>query len=333
MREFQGGKQGNGNDATGAGTAAIGPGKRTLTEGLPAAGAGNAAPSSVATPAALQAILAKGDAMTGEEAVIARDALFSLDGDAFSTMLEQALLSTAFLDMMHQTDFAALIDASKDAGGSSDDDKDAGKGTGAVAGKDAGGKTTRKVVVPTTLLKPATNTIPTDFKRANQIYRPHGITIEKGHHLDISEKTTKKLLGADESLDEFTTDKATAEELKLVKQNREKGHITGYWIPAMTSSRGETLDSSLKNLGADRTSVVVSTAARAQDTFAHELGHALGLPHDADANNLMADGSIRNITGKGIDKLTKAQLTTIRKSIYVELGKKAAAKKDGKDAP
>src|SRR5690606_1923359 len=123
---------------------------------------------------------------------------------------------------------------------------------------------------------------------------------------------------------------ATAEELKLIKHNRGKGRISGYWVPGMSDgSRGEALiKSDLGNMPDDRTSVVVNSSNKAQDTFAHEVGHILGLDHEAtdDPNNLMTRGAKRKIAGKDIDQLTDAQLAVIRNSLFLEIGKKGVGK-------
>lgn len=249
-------------------------------------------------------LLKKGEKMTKKEAQEIKQLLFQLNGDDFKRALKAA---------MESADFFRWI-----------------KKMGIVETLDAMAKTTSEVVISTTLLKPAADVIDSDFKRANEIYNPKGIEIEKGNATVLSEKETKAIIGNELILDEFTGASATAEELKLIKHNRGKGRISGYWVPGMSDgSRGEALiKSDLGNMPDDRTSVVVNSSNKAQDTFAHEVGHILGLDHEAtdDPNNLMTRGAKRKIAGKDIDQLTDAQLAVIRNSLFLEIGKKGVGK-------
>jgi len=63
-----------------------------------------------------------------------------------------------------------------------------------------------------------------------------------------------------------------------------------------------------------------------RDTFAHELGHNLGLDHYNFSNNLMADGSVRavpsgladiNPDGAQLDQFTASQIAIMRDSPFV----------------
>ncbi len=63
-----------------------------------------------------------------------------------------------------------------------------------------------------------------------------------------------------------------------------------------------------------------------RDTFAHELGHNLGLDHFEVAQNLMASGGVRaipssvadiNPSGAQLDQLTASQISTLRNSQFV----------------
>ncbi|MEM7186589.1 MAG: DUF4157 domain-containing protein [Bacteroidota bacterium] len=261
--------------------------------------------------AKMLALLTKGDQMTKAEAKEIRKLLFELNGDDFKRALKAALDDDNFLHWIKKMGIIEILTSAA--------------------------KSSLEVVIPTTLLKPAADVIDADFNRANQIFNPKGIEIEKGNAKVLDEKESKKVIGKNLVLHEFD-DKATREELKMVKHNRVKDRITGYWVPDMSDgSRGEALTKSdLANLPDDRTSVVVNSSNRAQDTFAHEVGHVLGLDHTeddnipdtvaGDPNNLLTSGDNRKIVGAGIDQLTDGQLAVIRKSLFIEIGKKGVGK-------
>ncbi len=268
-------------------------------------------PKAGSSEAQILDILKKGAKMSKLEAKEVQKLLFELKEDDFKRAIKAAMESPKFMTWLGKLGILEILATLS--------------------------KTSTEVVIPTTLLKPAANVIDADFTRANQIYNPQGIEIEKGNAKVLSEKESKKVIGNNLVLDEFTATSATAEELELIKNNRMKGRITGYWVPDMTSSRGEGLiKSDLGNMPDDRSSVVVNAKNRAQDTFAHEVGHLLGLDHTGadtipdttanDPNNLMTNGTNRKITGAGIDKLTPGQLAIIRKSLFLEIGRKGVGK-------
>jgi len=305
VRAFQSGKEDKDGKPLSA-DGVIGP----LTWGtLRKSASKSTAPETKVSKEKLGQILAKGVAMSPEEAAEAKKSLFQLEGDEFKGVIKEAVASGAFMAMLSKLPLKEILDI--------------------VA------NLTQEVVIPTTLLKPAVNTIDDDFKRANEIYNPRGIEIEKGNKIELSEKATKKLLGHDLKMTEFTTKKATSDELKLIEMNRQEERMAGYWVPDFHNptrpgggSRGEGLmKEHLDNLGDGRQSVVINTSNRAQDTFAHEVGHVLGLDHaTGQPLNLMAPGTERKITGAGIDQLTDAQLAILRSSIFTELGRKGVGK-------
>lgn len=59
--------------------------------------------------------------------------------------------------------------------------------------------------------------------------------------------------------------------------------------------------------------MAVATDHSGADTFAHELGHVL-INEGHTASGLMEDGSTRDKTKTGADRLTNAEVTAIRAS-------------------
>ncbi|MCE9558313.1 MAG: PEP-CTERM sorting domain-containing protein [Armatimonadetes bacterium] len=75
----------------------------------------------------------------------------------------------------------------------------------------------------------------------------------------------------------------------------------------------------------DTTAILGYSALGRVDTFSHELGHVLGLPHVSGNNRLMAAGGGRNIPqtlgnvapdGLGYDLLVTSEINTIRNSRF-----------------
>lgn len=196
-----------------------------------------------------------------------------------------------------------------------------GAGVGALAGGLLGyfasGRSSgagRSVTVNITRLAGTTDTTAADLGTANTVFSQAGVSVARGAEETLSAADSTAVLGADNTLDEFSGPLLTAEETMLLTHNRTPGRITAYWVPSLSAgSRGEAMIPSYHGV-ADST-IVISSSARAADSFAHELGHCLldNGSHDADPNNLMASGSIRNFT----DRLTDAQIRTIQSSRYV----------------
>ena len=158
-------------------------------------------PAPGSNEAKMLALLTKGDQMTKEEAKEIKKLLFELSGDDFKRALKAALDDDNFVDWITKLGILEIIASV--------------------------GKSSLEVVVPTTLLKPAADVIDADFNRANQIFNPKGIEIEKGNSKVLSEKESKKVIGNNLILHEFTGSSATKEELKLIKHNRVKDRMTG----------------------------------------------------------------------------------------------------------
>jgi len=186
---------------------------------------------------------------------------------------------------------------------------------GTVAGGVAGYLLAKKVSVNVTRLNGVGNSLGTDIATANRVFSQAGITIQTAKTETLSAADSSAILGADNKLDDFTSPALTTEEQSLVAHNRTAGRITAYYVPEFihAGTRGEAMIPSYH--GVTESSIVISSADRVNDTFAHEMGHVLlnDASHDNDASNLMASGDIRNFT----DKLTKGQIKKAQGSKYV----------------
>ena len=190
-----------------------------------------------------------------------------------------------------------------------------GAGIGALAGGLFGALAGWKTVTTnTTVLAGASDTSAADFTRANSVWAQAKIAVSRGTSQTLSAPQSNAILGADGILEEFRSNTITGEEAALIVYNRTAGRITSYWVPGLSDgSRGEAI-APFAFPAVTSASIVVSSSARAADTFAHELGHVLlECGHEADASNLMASGATRNFT----DNLTNAQVTKARGSRYV----------------
>lgn len=190
-----------------------------------------------------------------------------------------------------------------------------GGAIGAVAGGIVGYLASRRsVTVNVTRLTGAADTTAADLSTANTVFGQAGVSVSRGAEKSLSAADSTAVLGGDGVLDEYTGPAITAEETKLLAHNRTPGRITAYWVPSLSNgSRGEAMIPSYH--GVAESSIVISSSARAADSFAHELGHCLldDAAHHADPDNLMASGAIRNFA----DKLTEAQVRKMRASRYV----------------
>ena len=147
------------------------------------------------------------------------------------------------------------------------------------------------VVVPVTVLEPAPDTTSRVFARANEIYRDNhvNIRIKVGTRLTLRPKKARKLIGSDDELDDGQ------EQKKLFKKNRSRGRVSAYWVSDIADAPNWTTSG---YFDADKNAIAYDANHDNQDTFAHEVGHALGLAHNnSSSKNLMADGDHRDKTG------------------------------------
>jgi RHS repeat-associated protein len=186
------------------------------------------------------------------------------------------------------------------------------------------------------LVLAGSNGIGNDIKRANEIYKQCCIVIRVCGVTTWGEDLTKRAIkrGARpgilddlilEGYDNETTSAAnpTPGERALLafRHNCGGDSIMAYWVKGFSDgSRGEAFWPAVQG---GNGSVVVANN-KAQDSFAHELGHVLldDGGHVGNANNLMTSGggaNARDVSGNaGTDLLTEAQCDKIRSSKFVK---------------
>ncbi|GMV42335.1 MAG: hypothetical protein AMXMBFR64_40510 [Myxococcales bacterium] len=174
----------------------------------------------------------------------------------------------------------------------------------------------------------AANNIEADVRRANTIYGHHGIRITKVVDRTISREDTRRVTGHAVD-DNFRLDRTTtgaqgskrfthADMAAVVREYVPTTAIAGLWAKRVLNQDGDDLSgtsSPAYSFGASYNKLAaVATDHSGPDTFAHELGHILtnaGHTH----GGLMETGGTRDKTRTGADRLTAAEVTTIKSSV------------------
>jgi hypothetical protein len=174
----------------------------------------------------------------------------------------------------------------------------------------------------------AANNVDADVRRANTIYGHHGIRITKVTDRVISRDDTARVVGHAVD-DNFRLDRTYsgaagakrythADMAAVVQELVPATAIGGLWVKRVLNQSGDDLSgtsSPAYTFGASYSKLAaVATDHSGADTFAHELGHILtNAGHTSDG--LMETGGSRDKTQTGADRLTAAEVTTIKSSV------------------
>jgi hypothetical protein len=172
----------------------------------------------------------------------------------------------------------------------------------------------KKVTINVTKLHGSSGSATSALDFANtKVYNQANIKLEKGKEETLNKAKSKKIIGKNLILKEFTDPKKpTRQEKKLFKVNQESGAITMYYVKAL--SDGSTGEGFWPALGVGLVGFVVGNLGSNQ-TFSHELGHVLlnSGGHSTKAKNLM-----HPTIGDDKTELTSKQIKNLRKSPYAE---------------
>lgn len=191
------------------------------------------------------------------------------------------------------------------------------------------GLRSRELVINTVLATPAADSIDAQFQRANNLFAPLGIEVERGRHtvIPVARLFTGIPVGKNHErwLQTGGNTRHSEDERSVLRHIAEPDRITAFWVPNIDT--GDTRGKALRELdnlfGAPF--ILFNARRYAPDTLAHEIGHIVGLPHAPQApENLMSQGGKRKLSGPpgAFDQINWFQASILRRSRLLELGRR-----------